>query len=160
MIKTTLFRQAQFCWTLESLQLLDWAINRFKLYLKWQLWQFGTIDKPGTSLFQQYTIQSACYTYPILLVSTILHFLTPNFKATVRLLWKFTKWLKTCWKNVVCTFVEFLHVVLKLFPTKSGCHFFWTSQYIYGFRYRYNAMGLLYFRGIFNHSLSVTSCYR
>ena len=64
-------------------------------------WQCGTIDKPGTSLFQQYTIQSACNTHPILLVSTILDFWTPNFKATaistftVHLLWKFTKWLKT-----------------------------------------------------------------
>ena len=86
---------------------------------------FGTIDKPGTSLFQQYTMQSACHTHPILQVSTILDFSTLNIKATVistfvvHLLWKFNKWLKTCWKNVVCSFVEFLHAVMKLCPTKN-----------------------------------------
>ena len=85
---------------LESLQLLNWATHWYKLYLKWQWWQFGTIDKPGTSLFPQYTIRSARHTFPILLVSTLLDFSTPNFKATVistfviHLLWKFTKWLK------------------------------------------------------------------
>ena len=89
------------------------------------MWQCGTRDKPGTSSFQQNTIQSACHTHPTLLVSTILDLWTPNFKATVistfvgHLLWKFTKWLKTCWKNVVSSFVEFLRTVLKLCPTKS-----------------------------------------
>ena len=84
-IKTTTgmsFWASPVCWTLESLQLLNWAIHWFELYLKWYEWQFGTIDKYGTSLFQQYTIQSACNTHQILLVSTILDFWTPNFKAT------------------------------------------------------------------------------
>ena len=68
-------------------------------------------------------------THPILLGSTILDFWTPNFKATVistfvvHLLWKSPKWLKTCWKNVVCSFVEFLHAFLKLCPTKSCATF-------------------------------------
>ena len=90
------------CWTLQSLQQLNSAIHWFKLYLKWYRWQFGTIDKPRTSLFQRYTIQSACNTYPILLVSAILDLWTPNYKTTVistlvvHLLWKFTEWLKTC----------------------------------------------------------------
>ena len=124
-IKTTTgmsFWASPVCWTLESLKLLNWAIHWFK-------WQFGTIDKSGTSLFQRYTIQSAYNTHPILLVSTILDFWTPNFKATVistfvvHLLWKFTKWLKTCWKNVVCSFVEILSAVLKLRHTKSCATF-------------------------------------
>ena len=72
-------------------------------------WQFGTLDKPDTTLFQQYrpTIQSACHMHTILVVSTILDFWTLTFKATVistfvvHFLWKFTKLLKTCWKCCV-----------------------------------------------------------
>ena len=85
------------CWTLQSLQLLNWAIHQFKLFLKGKWWQFGTIDKPGTSLFQRYTIRSACHTHPPLLVSTIVEFLSSIFKATVtstfvvHLLWKLKK---------------------------------------------------------------------
>ena len=133
MIKATTvkyFWASLVCWMLESLQLLNWAIHWYKLHLKWQWWQYGTIDKPGTSLFPHYTIRSARHTHPILLVSTILDFSTPNFKAAVistfviHLLWKFTKWLKTCWKNVVCSFVELLRVVLKFRPSKSCATFF------------------------------------
>ena len=40
-------------------------------------------DKPGTSSFQQNIIQGTCHTHPILLVSTIMDFSTPNLKATV-----------------------------------------------------------------------------
>ena len=42
----------------------------------------------------------------------------------VHLLWKPTKLLKTCWKTVVRSFVEFLSTVLKLCPTKSCANFF------------------------------------
>ena len=81
-------------------------------------------------------MQSACHKHPILLVSTILDFSTPNLKATVistfvvHLLGKFTGWLKSCWKSVVCSFVDFVHTVLKLCPTKS-CATFFGSPYIY-----------------------------
>ena len=119
------------CWTLESLQLLNWAIHRFKLYLKWWCWQFGTIVNLALLYFSIIPyIQSASHTHQILLVSTVLDFFTPNFKATVistfivHLLWKFTKWLKICWENVVCSFVEFLRTVSRVCLTKSCATFF------------------------------------
>ena len=35
-----------------------------------------------------------------------------------------TKWLKTCWKTVACSFVELSSALLKLCPTKSCATFY------------------------------------
>ena len=90
-----------------------------------------------------HTIQSTCHAHPIMLVSTILVFWTPNFKATVissfvvHLLWKFTKWLETCWKIVVFSFVGFSPAVLKLCPTK-GCATFLDHPIYFSFYHEYD----------------------
>ena len=91
-------------WVTEAI--LWWAIQRFELYLLWQQWQFGAIEKSGTSLsqLQLYNKQSAWHTHSILLVSTVwrttakllsfLHFF-------VYCLWKFTTrdWKDIGWVN-------------------------------------------------------------
>ena len=83
-------------------------------------------------------------------MSTILDFWTPNFKATViftfvfHLLWKFTKWLKTCWKNIMCSFVEFLRAVLKLRLTKS-CATFFGPPNIYKYKMEIASVIIIFF---------------
>ena len=59
-------------------------------------------NQPDTSLFQQYTMRSACHTDPILLVSAILDFWTQNFNATVisTLLSIFSEISQSDWKHV------------------------------------------------------------
>ena len=81
---------------------------------------------------QQYAMQSACHTHSILLVSAILSFWTHNSQATtfvVHWLEKFATWLRTCWENVVWSFVESSRAVFKLWLIL--CHFLWTNRYTY-----------------------------
>ena len=57
------------CWMWESLQQLCAQYTSLKIvHLRWKYWQFGIVDRPGTSLSQQYAMQSAyrthCCWYP------------------------------------------------------------------------------------------------
>ena len=49
---------------------------------------------------------------------------------------KIHKVIKTCWKNIVCSFVEFLLAVLKLCPTESCATFL--DHPIYKFLYQHS----------------------
>ena len=63
------FGQTPVCWMWESLQQLCAQYTSLKIvHLQWKYWQFGIVDRPGTSLSQQYAMQSAycthCCWYP------------------------------------------------------------------------------------------------
>ena len=80
------------------------------------------------SLSQHYAILSACCTHSTgiwLLVSTILDFWTHNLQATVistfvvHLHWKFTIWLRTCWKSLCEVLCSSVRQIWNYTPLKS-----------------------------------------
>ena len=90
--------------------------------------------RPGTALctvnWQSFSFKRkrwGCHTHSAFLVSTILDCWACNFQATiisafvVHWLWKFTMWLRTCWKNIAWGFLELCWPVLKL--CLMSCHF-------------------------------------